>query len=87
MSDRKLSDLEVEAHNAGQLLLRAIVQPHPVEAMQAVAMLNRLANRVHNLENSLAFEQRQHRDTERRLKEAKTERDVARRERDERARA
>lgn len=87
MGDRNLTPLEVEAHNAGQLLLRSIVQPHPVEAMQAVAMLNRLANRVHNLEEQLAFEKRQHRTTEIRLKETKVERDVARRERDARASA
>jgi hypothetical protein len=95
MSDRKLSPIEVEGEKAARLLDKwfeladklVSIGPMPVEAMQASAMLRRLSLRCARVERDLATERRLHRDTERRAELYKTERDVARRERDERGRA
>lgn len=92
MSDRKLSPIEVEGEVAAKELddwfrLASDVEKMgsmPLEAMRASAMLRRLSLRCARVERDLATERRLHRDTEHRAETYKTERDVARRERDER---
>ncbi len=95
MSERKLSPIEVEGEVTAKELddwfnFATEVEktgPMPLEAMRASAMLRRLSLRCARVERDLATERRLHRDTERRAELYKTERDVARRERDERGRA
>jgi len=85
MTDRKLLPVEVEAEkHAWWILCTYDVGPTPVAAMQAAGHLRRMAATIVRLERDLATERRLHRDTEKRAELYKTERDVARRERDER---
>lgn len=55
----------------------------PLEAIEASAMLRQLAARIARVERDLAAERNQHRQTEARATQYKTERDIARRERDD----
>lgn len=96
MSERKLTAIEVEAENYARDLLqwheRASDEERarrvtPLEAMQAAAQLRRMSATIERLARDLATERRLHRDTEKRADRYKTERDIARRERDERVRA
>lgn len=92
MSDRKLLPVEVEAEGYAKDLLDWFDLAHqweresgtPLEAMQAAAQLRRMAATIERLNRDLATERRLHRDTEKRAELYKTERDVARRERDDR---
>lgn len=93
MSERKLLPVEVEAEGYASDLLEwfVLAKPDerastatPLEAMQAAAQLRRMAATIERLNRYLSTERRLHRDTEKRAELYKTERDVARRERDER---
>lgn len=94
MADRKLLPIEVEAEGYARDLLQwfelakfdeRMSKETPLEAMQAAAQLRRMSATIERLNRDLATERRLHRDTERRAELYKTERDVARRERDERS--
>lgn len=93
MSERKLLLIEVEAEGYARDLLQwfdlantdeRMSHTTPLEAMQAAAQLRRMSATIVRLEHDLATERRLHRNTEKRAELYKTERDVARRERDER---
>lgn len=94
MSERKLLPVEVEAEGYACDLLQwfSLAKPDerassttPLEAMQAAAQLRRMAASIERLNRDLATERRLHRETEKRAELYKTERDVARRERDDRS--
>lgn len=87
MSDRKLSPIEIEGEQAAKALDKPCLYlsaTMPLEAMQASAMLRRMSLRIARVERDLDAERRLHRSTEALLAAARTERDIARRERDER---
>lgn len=92
MSDRKITAVEAEAEQDARDLEQMpdnwfTAGVMPLACMRASAMLRRMCQRIDRVERDLATERRLHRDTEKRAELYKTERDVARRERDERSRA
>lgn len=89
MSDRKLSSIEIEAEQAAKHLAEMPSEwfasgVMPLAAMQAAAALRQMGARIARVERDLDTERRLHRSTEALLSAVRTERDIARRERDER---
>lgn len=89
MSDRKLSSVEVKSEIVARDMQTFLQErydegEYPLPVMLGLAELRYLSLRIARVEKDLATERRLHRETEKRAETMKVERDVARRERDQR---